>query len=356
MRIGFCGDIMPGGVLPYQPEYISVKLKKYLQGFDIRVGTLECAIGNGLAFDEAKMAGRQNIIYARNEDLFRIKDLDFTVVSLANNHVFDLGEQGLLNTMKQLTNNGIQYCGAGKNAEEASLPAVVNMQGVKIAFLAYCTYGFGHWQTIPIATPHRAGINPLDMEKVEKDIIECKRQFDKVFVLPHWGQEYTGIPTRNCILMGKKMIEAGADGVFGSHSHHIQPLISYKHKPICFSMGNFMFPDFYIQSPRPIYYPEANADLIRFKDIYDYPFPIEENVRRVWPVSSRIGSLIDVGLFPDKKVKQTYIILSENNIIENYDAPQKCKMSQYINGLSIKHKTVNILIRLKNKILNERVD
>ena len=85
----FCGDIMPGGVLPYQANYISKEVQTYLNSFDLRIGTLEAALGTGLAYDEVKMQGRANIVYARNEDFFRVKEMGFNVVSLANNHIYD---------------------------------------------------------------------------------------------------------------------------------------------------------------------------------------------------------------------------------------------------------------------------
>ena len=129
---------MPGGVLPYQTAYIDKDLQDYMSRFDFRIGTLECAIGNDLPYDEVKMQGRMNIIYARNEDLFRIKEMGFDVVSLANNHVWDMGEAGLRNTMRQLDELGIRYCGAGMNIEEATRPVVLQKEGVSVAILAYC--------------------------------------------------------------------------------------------------------------------------------------------------------------------------------------------------------------------------
>lgn len=99
MNMFFCGDIMPGGVLPYQDKYITSELLGFMHGFDFRIGTLEAAIGTNLRYDPVKMAGRQNIVYARDEDFFRVKEMGFDVVSLANNHIWDLGEAGLRNTI-----------------------------------------------------------------------------------------------------------------------------------------------------------------------------------------------------------------------------------------------------------------
>ena len=107
VNLFFCGDIMPGGVLPYQDKYASLGLMEYMQSFDYRIGTLESAIGTNMPFDPIKLAGRQNLIYAREEDLYRIKEMGFDIVSLANNHVGDLGRDGLVNTMRLLKENGI---------------------------------------------------------------------------------------------------------------------------------------------------------------------------------------------------------------------------------------------------------
>ena len=111
---------MPGGVLSYQQDYIDENLKNHLSSSDYLIGTLEVPIGTGLAYDEEKMQGRCNIVYAQENDFRRVRELGFKAVSLANNHVMDLGPEGLANTIKLLKESGIQYFGAGMNAEEAS--------------------------------------------------------------------------------------------------------------------------------------------------------------------------------------------------------------------------------------------
>ena len=93
---------MPGGCFPYQDSYIDEGLLSYMRSFDLRVGILEAAIDSDYSFDESKTKGRCNIVYARDEDLFRVQELGMNVVSLANNHVYDLGENGLNNTCHKL--------------------------------------------------------------------------------------------------------------------------------------------------------------------------------------------------------------------------------------------------------------
>lgn len=316
IKLFFCGDIMPGGVLPYQIKYMSNNLLDYMNTFDIRIGTLEAAIGTNLPFDPIKMKERKNIIYAQDEDIYRIKEMKFDILSLANNHIFDLGEEGLKNTIRLLKKNNIKYCGAGLNIDEASKPIVVEFSSVKIAFFSYCEYKGGHWEKIPIATEYTSGVNPLVIEKVLADIQQAKKQYDYVIVLPHWGQEYKSKPTLKNIYQSYLMIKYGADAILGSHSHQIQPLIHYKNKYICYSMGNFLFPDFYIQPPRPIFYPDKNADLSHIKDIYDYPLLIHKYVKRVWPEKSRFGYVLDFSIISKKiKIKKKLVKINKDNIL-----------------------------------------
>ena len=137
LKLLFVGDIMPGGVLHYQDLFYTDGIKQFMQKFDLRIGTLEVAIGDNIPFDKEKMKGRMNIIYCKNSDAQKLLDLDINIVSLANNHIFDLGIEGLENTKQILSENNIKYCGAGKNIKEASEPIIMNYNGKRIVFLAY---------------------------------------------------------------------------------------------------------------------------------------------------------------------------------------------------------------------------
>ena len=330
MNIFFCGDIMPGGVLPYQNHFVDSKLLDYMAGFDFRIGTLEAAIGTDLPYDPVKMNGRANIIYARNEDFFRVKKMGFDVVSLANNHVWDLGEDGLKNTIRILIENNIKYCGAGMDIEEASRPAVIEKDGVRIAILAYCMYGNAYLGYVELAGKAKSGINPLDIEKVVADIKAAKKLYDKVIVMPHWGREYHYDPLPECVAMAKQMIEAGADAVMGSHTHQMQPLIRYKGKPICFSMGNFLFPDFYMYPPRPIWYPESVDEVKGIQDVVGYPFPIEEPIRQVWNPVSRYGRVISLNIINGRiRTEYRYVLSSDDNV-ERFEMPNKGILRQLV--------------------------
>ena len=351
IKLCFVGDIMPGGVLPYQNQYISSELKDFLKGFDLRIGTLEAAIGTNLPFDPVKTKGRQNIVYARNEDFFRIKEMGIDVVSLANNHVWDLGEDGLKNTIETLMNNNVQFFGAGLDIEEASKPVVIKKNGLSIALLGYCMYGNKWLGYVELAGKKKAGINPLDIEKVLNDIKNAHKKSDRVIVMPHWGREYRFDPLPECIEMAKQMIDAGADAVLGSHPHQVQPFIKYKKGYICFSMGNFLFPDFYMYPPRPIWYPENIDEVEHVKDVIGYPYPIEEPIRQVWNPISRYGCIVELEI-NDKTIKATtrFVHSSEENIVGLSEVPKEIRFQLWKNEKMIKYKTFNAAVKCVRRI------
>lgn len=316
IKIAFLGDIMPGGVFQRYGEMISPDALEVLRSFDLRVGTLECAIGENMAFDQEKMEQKEwrNIIYAKNEAVDRLKYLEIDVVSLANNHIFDLGEEGLINTMKLLDGCGIKYFGAGLNKREASAPAVIRKKGKTIAFLGYMPFW---WEAPHPAKENSPGINLLYIDQVIEDIKEAKRIYDYVFVVPHWGLEYSFFPTNREKKNATLMIEAGADGVLGGHTHQLQPLIRIKRRPVCFSLGNFAFSDFYIQPTRPIWYPNKNDDLSAVKIVYNYPEYTEEYLKRVWKRHGREGMILALTITNDyieTKRIETFLT-TENKIV-----------------------------------------
>lgn len=371
MDILFCGDIMPGGVLPYQDSFVSPQVMDLLQSVDFRVGTLECAIGDNLPFDKKKMSpnGRKNIVYAREKDFGRVKKLGINLVTLANNHIFDLGLEGLNNTIRLLDENCIYHCGAGINIKEASKPCSVIIAGKTYAFIGCCFKGLPP-SSVEIATDNNPGVFQTDDTTICDLIKQTKKEADVVIILPHWGVEYSVVPPLQCEIIAKKMIDAGADAIIGSHTHIMNPRTKYKGKPIYYSLGNFLFPDFCLQVPRPIDYPETKEDVYSLPIVYNYPKTIEYPVRVVWKQSSRIG-VVPVLDFSDKNVvfhTCSFVELDKDNILQLLVGWRRKKElakmmffgNQYGAKLKVLYKKIkcrfekaNIRQRLKTNIINE---
>lgn len=305
IRIACVGDMIPGGILHYESgdDFCGESLRDELSRADIRVATLETAIGDVPHFDEEKMKRDKDVIHCPTKDLCRLTSLGINVVSLANNHAWDLGQEGIEHTISELDRLGIKHCGAGLNLKEASEPAVVEVKGKKIAFIAYCDNNRGTCGYIPVATADKPGINALIEENIKQDILQLRNQYDYLFVMVHWGKEYYSYPMPQVNTLAKKMIEWGADGVIGSHSHQIQPTILYKGKPIIFSLGNFLFPDRIITEPRSTYYPEEKPDVKTLPTTTGFPM-VKEPTFKVVKGIARKGQVVT--LMCDNHSKQRF--------------------------------------------------
>jgi poly-gamma-glutamate synthesis protein (capsule biosynthesis protein) len=166
-----------------------------------------------------------------------LKAAGFTIVSEANNHAYDWGPAALVDTLRRLHAVGIRTAGAGENTLEAHHPTVVDLGGLRVAFLAYVNIDP---QNAAAGVDH-PGVAWLDIEQVEADIRFARNLADLVVVCPHWGVEYAPAPTRQQKELARKMIDAGADLIVGSHPHVVQPLEQYHGRWVAYSLGNFVF-------------------------------------------------------------------------------------------------------------------
>ena len=317
IRIVGVGDIMPGGLLHCSEKpFISDGIISLLKEGNIRVGTLECAIGNTPDFIEEKMSRYGDVIYATDIDLKRLKEMKIDIVSLANNHFFDLKESGARHTIQLLNEYGIQHCGAGMNLDEARRPVVVEIDGKTIAFLAFCDIQ-RYMGYIPVATMDCAGVNPLEEEYALREVRVAKKHYDYVVVLPHWGREHSFETTTWCYQMANKMLKAGADLILGSHTHRVQPVINKCGKSVVFSMGNFCFPDRLLAPPlRSTYYAEDSIDLTTLPITYKYP-AVEEVTYKKWMPLARYGLIVSTTINKGKvDSKYRVIHMSEKNYLD----------------------------------------
>lgn len=167
-------------------------------------------------------------------------------VGLANNHVYDFGAPGMVDTFAALKKYGIASFGAGMDGNDAATPLVrvfkVGAREITIAVIAgferrksYEEFGFYAGQQSP-------GVSPIDIERFAAQIRELKRQTPGIFVISyaHWGSNYAW-RTPEQQKQAQAMIDAGADLVIGHHGHMMQELESYKGKWIAYGLGNFIF-------------------------------------------------------------------------------------------------------------------
>lgn len=335
IRIVGVGDIMPGGLLndsagPCANEEI---LNILLQG-DVRCGTLECALGNEPTYDEAKVAKKEkgiygNVIYAKDADIKRLKELHIDIVSLANNHFFDLGEKGAQHTIELLDKEGILHCGAGRNLKEAGKPVVLDINGKKVAFLGFCDTEYKHVYMCTYATENSAGINPMHEDYVVSEIKRNAQLYDYVVVLAHWGTENTFNPNVSTDKMARKMLKAGACLILGSHPHQVQPVINTKRGSIVYSMGNFLFPERLIAPPKVTYYPDAQIDYSTLPVTDKYPI-VDCVTLKTLPYLARVGMIVTATFNGVVHSKYVFSYLNKHNQLTLLDDIQSNKIQYRI--------------------------
>ena len=111
------------------------------------------------------------------------------------------------------------------------------------------------------------------------------------------------------------MVNAGADGIIGSHTHQIQPWLKLKKSIVFYSLGNFLFPDFYMLPDRPICYPE-DSNIKDYPISYTYPKTAKSIIKRVWKKKNRKGILAEILINDKVDSKVTFIKLDgENNVV-----------------------------------------
>jgi poly-gamma-glutamate synthesis protein (capsule biosynthesis protein) len=236
----FVGDIMldRGVELKINKEGNSdfkfpfLKIEKDLKEADILFGNLEGPIS-----DKGQKVGS---IYSFRMDPKAIDGLlfaGFDVLSVANNHIFDYSRIAMEDTFFRLKESGIDYVGGGFNEIEAYAPKIKEINGTKIAFLAFTNLGSPYWE----AKEKRSGIAWLEKEKLEKSIKEAKKKSDIIIVSMHFGEEYKTSPTLGQKTLAQFAIDSGADLVIGHHPHVIEPFERYKQGYIAYSLGNFIF-------------------------------------------------------------------------------------------------------------------
>lgn len=178
-------------------------------------------------------------------DIRNIEGLKFAgidIAGLANNHMFNYGADGIATTKQLLENAGI-------NAIGLSQPVYKKIKGTRFAFLAYNDTGAGGPEIATPFTPGELRLTP-GVFAAFQEIAAAKNQADIVIVSFHWGQEYAAQPSKRQKELAYLAIDSGADVVIGHHPHWVQPIEMYKEKLIAYSLGNFIFDQFWSEKTR----------------------------------------------------------------------------------------------------------
>ncbi len=168
-----------------------------------------------------------------------LQELGTDVVSIANNHILDYGQDAFLDTLDTLEKAEIAYAGGGRNLEEASAPVIKEINGQTFAiFAATRVAPSADWYA---GKKHPGVFQTYDATSLNKAISEVDNKYDHIIVFVHWGIERMEIPEEYQRTLAKGYIDAGADLIIGCHPHILQGFEYYQGVPICYSLGNYLF-------------------------------------------------------------------------------------------------------------------
>lgn len=186
--------------------------------------------------------GKQFTFRARPESASILEEMGVDIVSLANNHAYDYGEEAFLDTMETLSGIGMPYVGAGKNLEEASRPVYFIAGDMKIAIVSATQIERLDNPDTKGATDSSAGVfRCLNPDHLLEIVREAKENSDFVVVYIHWGTENTVEVDWLQRDQAPKIADAGADLIIGDHPHCLQPIEYVNGVPVVYSLGNFWF-------------------------------------------------------------------------------------------------------------------
>jgi poly-gamma-glutamate synthesis protein (capsule biosynthesis protein) len=231
-----------------------------LRGADLRFAQVERVYSN-LGALQLHSGGAHSRVKPELASVF--EDCGFDIVSVASNHAMDWGPEAMLDSIELLRSKGIATVGAGRNLEEARKPAFIERNGIRIAFLAYCTVlreGYTAEKSKPGVAPlrahtyyesfdYQAGVPPRtvtvpyeeDLRNLLDDVAAARKSAQAVVVSLHWGIHF--IPKMIADyqkIVSKAVFGAGADLILGHHAHVPKAIESRDGKVCFYSLSNFM--------------------------------------------------------------------------------------------------------------------
>lgn len=216
----------------YNISKINSKVKTLFEASDINIVNLEAPVTN----NNSKIVKTGPHLKSDLDSTTNvIKELEIGVATLANNHIMDYDEKGVIDTLKFCKEQNLTTVGAGINLEEASKTTYLDTVQGKIGLVNFAE---NEWASAAI---DRAGANPLDIIDNINQIKDAKKNADYVIVLFHGGLEYYNLPSPWIQRLYRFYADQGADIVVGHHTHCINGYENYNGVPLYYSLGNFLF-------------------------------------------------------------------------------------------------------------------
>lgn len=211
-------------------DFVFQKIEGLLSGNDLVVGNLEGPITDNKSVSvNSKIGDRNNYIFTfdpKVSDTLARKNI--RLVNIGNNHISNFASSGIESTRKYLIQSEVDFFGDPENIDKRLI--IKHIKGLKIAFVNYNQF---------ITGAEKKTITDIDSAK--------KMEADLIIIYTHWGKEYIANPDQNIKNLAYRLIDNGADLIIGSHPHIVQPKEEYRGKMIYYSLGNFIFDQYFRQ-------------------------------------------------------------------------------------------------------------
>lgn len=237
---------------------LTTHLRTKLQSADLALANLEGPITDNASVSELSQIGEaKNYLFTfppESADFLRQSGID--IVNLGNNHILNFGEVGARETATYLEQVGVQYFGSPVSKERILFK---NIEGVTIGFVNYNQFIL------------------QGREKALADIARAKARADVVILYAHWGKEYVEVlPATKSI--AHEFMDAGVDLIIGSHPHVVQEKEVYQGKTIYYSLGNFIFDQYFRPETKCGLIVEVTLDPVtRVMTTQDWPIVLQPN-------------------------------------------------------------------------------
>jgi poly-gamma-glutamate capsule biosynthesis protein CapA/YwtB (metallophosphatase superfamily) len=249
ITLALMGDVMLGRnvaeALSYRmrPEEPWGDVMPLLNEADLRIANLECAITD----NEQPWTRTPKVFHFRTPpsavETLWIARID--ACSLANNHILDFEEQGLLDTLEHLDAAGIRHAGAGRNREEAADPAILTVppDRHRVALLAFTDNEplFAAGTDRPGTNYLPVSVRPTVLRRLERAVSAVRaRGADTVVFSNHWGPNMVQRPKEIFRRFARAVIDLGVDIYYGHSAHVFHGVEIYRGKPILYDTGDFI--------------------------------------------------------------------------------------------------------------------
>lgn len=344
LQISFVGDLMCHSAI-IQSAKVSKDsfdfnpifrfIKNELVASDLLIGNLETVV-----WEKYPPSGYPRF-NAPFEYLKALSENGFDIMTTANNHITDYWKEGLIATLTNIKNNGMDYIGTSSSKEDSDSLKIFYKNGISISILNY-TYDINIKN---LKSAEKFYVSLIDSQKIKNDLSRLKnKNVDFIVVYYHFGSEYKITPNQGQIKLVNQTFKYGADIVIGSHPHVLQPVKIWMSEDgksiknsVCYSMGNFL-------SNMSLRYTDSGA-------IINFYLSKSENKRS-------IDSVNFVATYVLKSKKNGFVILPSYfaDDYENFDFISEAERNKMKNSFNDVKEILNKYntVKEKNEIQHEK--